>query len=93
MNIKDVKNDFNGKFLELRKIINFYALISNAPSDEFDSLNYKVLNHLYNGTDFEKIKRVLESELITYYGFFADEIEVDKMAYEITEWWQMVYKI
>lgn len=87
MSKKDLKSEFEGKFLELRKIINSYDLIPHAPSDEFDALNHKTLSNLYQGADFDKIKRVLESELISYYGLFPNEAEVNKLAFEIVEWW------
>lgn len=88
MNKKDLKREFNGRLSELRKIINSYELIPDAPSDEFDSINHQVLSNLYRGADVKKITRIIESELITNYGFFADEIVPDKMALEVIEWWQ-----
>ena len=87
MNKEDLIKEYHGKFRELRKIINSYDLILGSPNDEFDSLNHKILSHLYNGADFEKIKRILESELTSYYGLFSDETEADKIALEIIQWW------
>lgn len=87
MNKEDLKKEFKGKFLELKKIINSYDLIPHAPNDEFDALNHKILSNLYNSADLEKIKRVLNSELISYYGLFPDEAEIDELASEIIEWW------
>ncbi len=87
MNEEDLKREFKGKFLELRKIINSYDLIPHAPSDEFDALNHKILSNLYKDADFEKIQRVLDSELISYYGLFPNEVEIEKLASEIIEWW------
>ncbi len=87
MNKEDLKREFKGKFLELRKIINSYDLIPHAPYDEFDVLNHKILSNLYKGADFEKIKRVMDSELISYYGLFPNEVEIEKLASEIIVWW------
>lgn len=87
MNKEDLKKEFKGKFLGLRKIINSYDLIPHAPCDEFDALNHKILSNLYKGADFEKIKRVIDSKLISYYGLLPNEVEIEKLASEIIEWW------
>lgn len=87
MSKDDLSIRLKGDFMNLRKIINSYDLIPGSPSDEFDSLNYKILSHLYKDADFEKIKRVLESELTVNYGFFSDEVDADQMASEIMHWW------
>lgn len=58
MSKEDLKREFKGKFLELRKIIHSYDLTPHAPSDEFDALNHKILSNLYKGAGFEKIKEL-----------------------------------
>jgi hypothetical protein len=70
MDRSQIKKEFQENFLELRDVLNSLELIPGSPSDEFDSLNHQILSHLYKGADFEKISRVLYSELTIYYGFF-----------------------
>ena len=68
MNKEDLEREFKGRFLELRKIINSCNLLPNTSCDEFDALSHKILNNLYKGADFEKIKRIMDSNFIAYYG-------------------------
>lgn len=89
MDISQIKKEFQENFLELRDILNSLELIPGSPSDEFDSLNHQILSHLYKGADFEKISRVLYSELTIYYGFFTDLKDTEKIAKEICEWWNI----
>lgn len=93
MNKELIKKDFKDKFSELRKILNSWDLIPGAPKDEFDGLNHKILSHLYKGADFEKINRVLESELSVTYGLYHDEFSAEEMTTEIMEWWNSTDKI
>lgn len=93
MNKEQIKKDFNCKFSELRKILNSWDLISGAPKDEFDGLNQRILSHLYKGADFDKLKRVLESELSMTYGLYHDEFGADEMTNEIMEWWSKTDKL
>ncbi|MES1181470.1 MAG: hypothetical protein ABUL44_01615 [Flavobacterium sp.] len=71
----------------MRKIINSWNLIPGSPKDEFDKLNHQILIHLYKGADFEKIKLILESTLITTYGITVDSEDVTSFSKEIMEWW------
>lgn len=87
MNQNDLKNEFKGNFLELRKIINAWNLIPDAPSDEFDDLNYKILSHLYQNADLKKIQRVVESELTVTYGLFSNEFKSEILINDIMAWW------
>ena len=88
MDNKELKIEFDSNFLQLRKIINSWDLIPGAPKDEFDTLKHKILSHLYKNADIEKIKRVIESDLCSYYGLFSNEFESSKMIKEIAEWWE-----
>ena len=83
------RKDIDNNFLELRVIINSWNLIPNSPKDEFDSLNHKVLSHLYKNAGYEKIKQIIESELCANFGFFINEFESDKMANAIMNWWNI----
>ncbi|WP_109437030.1 hypothetical protein [Aquimarina sp. AU119] len=87
MNKDQIKKEFQENFLELRKLMNSWELIPGSPKDEFDSLNHQILNHLYKGTDFEKISRVLNSELTVTYGLSYDLEDSEKITTEIMEWW------
>lgn len=80
---------YNGDFSELRKIINSWSLIPGSPNDEFDYLNSKILNQLYKNPDFEKIDRILQSELVVYYGLFSNEFDSKNLTEEIINWWNM----
>ncbi|MDO5981744.1 hypothetical protein [Flavivirga spongiicola] len=87
MNKDQIKKEFQEDFLELRKLLNSWELIPSSPKDEFDSLNHQILSHLYKGADFEKVSRVLDSELTVTYGLSIDLDDSEKIATEIMEWW------
>ena len=87
MNKEELKKDFKDKFSELRVILNSWELIAGAPKDEFDGLNHKILSHLYNGADFDKINRVLESEFSVTYGLHREEFSTREITTEIITWW------
>ncbi|MEN9919241.1 MAG: hypothetical protein RL662_1677 [Bacteroidota bacterium] len=53
----------------------------------FEALNHKILSNLDKGAELEKIKRVIDSELVSQYGLFRNEVETDKLASEIMEYW------
>ena len=93
MNKELITKDFKNKFSELRKILNSWDLIPGAPKDEFDGLNHQILSHLYKGVDFEKINRVLESELSVTYGLYHNEFSAEEMTTEIMDWWNSTDKI
>jgi len=84
---KDLKRIYDGDFSQLRKIINSLNLISGSPDDEFDSLNNKILSHLYKNEDAEKIDRILQSELVATYGLFSNEFDSDIFVDQIMNWW------
>ena len=87
MKNKEFKRKFEGDFSELRKIINSWELIPGSPSDEFDDLNHRILSQLYKEVDYEKVERILKSELTSYYGLFNYEFESKKITESIREWW------
>ena len=82
-----MKSEFYYWEKDLRKLINIWELIPGAPSDEFDALNHKILDHLTKGADNEKIFNVLKSELITYYGLSPTDKDIYKFTEEIRKWW------
>ena len=71
----------------MRKIINSWDLISNAPSSEFDNHNHKILSQLNKGVDSEKLFNILQSEVIVNYGLFDNEFDFTTMVSEIIDWW------
>ena len=93
MKKEQIKEDFKNKFSELRKILNSWDLIPGVPMDEFDGLNHQILSHLYKGVDFDKLNRVLESELSVTFGLYHDEFSAEKMTSEIMEWWNKTDKL
>jgi len=84
---KELKREYNGNLSELRKIINSWDLIPNAPSSEFDNLNHKILSQLSKGVDSEKLFNILQNELIVNYGLFDNEFDSTTMVSEIIDWW------
>lgn len=52
MNEDEIMQKYFSEFSELRKIINSWNFIPDAPNDEFDSLTNKTLSHLYKNSDF-----------------------------------------
>ncbi|MBF4983380.1 hypothetical protein FNJ87_03205 [Nonlabens mediterrranea] len=92
MNRNQIKKEFQENFRELRKILNSWELIPGSPSDEFDSINHQILSHLYKGADFEKVSRVLDSELTVTYGLSTDLKDAEKITDEIMEWWNFKIK-
>ena len=87
MNKDQIKKEFQENFLELRQLLNSWELIPGSPKNEFDSLNHQILSHLYKEADFEKISRVLDSELTVTYGLSYNLDDSKKLATEIIEWW------
>lgn len=88
MNEKELKQKYFSDFSELRKIINSWNFIPGAPTDEFDDISNKILSHLYKNSDFEKITRVISSELTVNYGLYTTEFDSEKLTNEIFEWWE-----
>ena len=93
MNKDDLKKGFKEKLRELRKIINSRELIPGSPKDEFDSLNHQILSHLYKGADCDKITRIIDSELTVTYGLSIRTEDAEKIASEITQWWNLTDRI
>ncbi len=85
---KQFRNEFYFWEKELRKLINSWGFIPGAPSDEFDALNHKLLSHLNQGANSEKIFNVLRSELISYHGLSPTDKDVQLLTKEVIEWWE-----
>jgi hypothetical protein len=89
VNKKELEREFNGNFSELRKIINSWNLIPEAPNNEFDYLNHKLLSQLYKKADPKKIHNMLQSELTVSYGLFENEFDASGIVSEILDWWNL----
>ncbi len=89
MNKNQIKKEFQENFLELRKILNSCELIPDSPPDEFDSINYQLLSHLYKDASFDKVSHIIYNELITYYGLSTKMEETKRIAKEIIKWWNL----
>jgi hypothetical protein len=87
MDKKSLLEQYHSQIALLRKIINAWELIPGAPSDEFDTLANKLLNHLHRGADAMKIKAILQSDLPTVYGLYTNEIEEEAYAKEVMDCW------
>lgn len=88
MSEKELKQKYFSDFSELRKIVNSWNFIPDAPTDEFDALSNKILSHLYKNSDFEKVTRVISSELTVNYGLYTTEFDSVKLTDEIFGWWE-----
>ncbi|HEX8545623.1 MAG TPA: hypothetical protein VF691_01600 [Cytophagaceae bacterium] len=89
MNKSHIEKEFLERFIVLRKIVNGWNLIPGYPKDGFDTLNHKILSHLYKGADFEKIKRVLESDLTVIYGLTLESSDIERLTQDIITWWDL----
>ncbi|WP_460219323.1 hypothetical protein [Psychroserpens sp. MEBiC05023] len=75
--------------LALEKLIRSWNLISGSSKGEFDALSHKLISHLYRKSDFKTLTRVIQSELISYYGFDIEDDEAINFATEVSKWWEL----
>ena len=87
MDRRELLMKYNGNLSELRNIMKSFQLIPNAPIDEFDKLNHKILSHLDSGANEKKIGNILQSELIVTYGLYSTEFDETIIADAIVKWW------
>ncbi len=88
MRKREFNKEFDGNFSELKKIVNSWNLIKGSSNNEFESLCYNILFELNKNSDFEKIERILESELIISYGLNLTEFDSERLSEEIIKWWK-----
>jgi hypothetical protein len=72
---------------QLSSLIRDWDLSPGCPSDEFDTMSFKLLSALQKGADDKVIGSILESELEVTYGFFSDEFDTDALLAEVRSWW------
>lgn len=87
-----MKNELRHKihFLEkkLRKLINSWELIPGCPSDEFDSLNQRILSVLMNNNDKQKIKGIIQTYIAVDLGMFTNKDEIESKYNAVMNWWE-----
>ena len=81
-----IKKEFEDNFQSLRKIINHREFIPGSPKDEFDSLNHKILSHLYQNINDSKMTEIITSELTVHYGLTTNTKEIERLTDEIFNW-------
>ena len=85
MDAEFLKLSFREDYNELNNIIHKWDLIPGAPIEEYDFLTNRILSNLYKGADFEKLCRVIDSELVVTYGFYPDEVDAIEKATEVKD--------
>ena len=88
MNKINFRKIYNSDFSQLRIIINSWEFYDFTSNDEFDSLNNKILSHLYKNADSEKLSRIIQSELNENYELIYDDLDAEKLTDEVFKWWQ-----
>ncbi len=71
----------------LSKILYQMNIMPSGNSQSFIKLSKLLITHFQNGYDYDKIKRVISSELISTYGLSVNENEVDQVAEEVRSWY------
>ena len=89
MNNKELKLKYNRDFSNLRKIINSWNLIPESPIDEFDKLTNNILSQLYQNSLPENIEKILQHQLIDYYGIYTKKFNADKFVTDVLTWWNI----
>ena len=87
MNEPEYRNDFNGKLLELSKLIKSWNLFEPSSIAVLHKFAAKILDILYSGENIAKIKRIIESELCITYGLYETEFDSEKLTNGILTWW------
>lgn len=69
---KQLRQRYRDDFAKMRTLINEFDPCSfingGAPEDEYDNLTQKTLSHIYLGKTRDEIKRMIMSDLESYYG-------------------------
>lgn len=72
---------------ELSKIIAGTNIMSSGGNPSFVKLAEHLIKQLQNGSELEKISRIVTSELISSYGLDITEIQGIKIAEDIYSWY------
>lgn len=78
----------NARIARLEKLIYSMNLIGGASKNSFNYLAEKLLQQLENDISFEKMKTIIESELVVAYGLYLNEFDSDKITDNIMDWWK-----
>ena len=77
----------NYNISELSKIIFKTNIMPSGNSQSFTKLGEKLILDLQKGYDFDKMKRVVSSELITTYGLSVNDNELDEITEKVYSWY------
>jgi len=77
----------NYNISELSKIIFKTNIMPSGNNQSFARLGEKLILNLQKGYDFDKMKRVLSSELITTYGLSINDNELNEITERVNSWY------
>jgi hypothetical protein len=80
--------EHEGQIKELSKLIKTWNLINITSVSDFDNFSQKILNRLYEGGNFVKLKGIIESELCITYGLYNTEFDSNLLTSQIINWWK-----
>ncbi|CAA7385718.1 hypothetical protein [Chryseobacterium fistulae] len=80
-------NEYNSNFNDLKKLIILMELVPDFSKSQFEILTEKILKLLESGAYSEKIKKIIENELIVNYGLYSDEFDAPTITNNIMKWW------
>jgi 23S rRNA pseudoU1915 N3-methylase RlmH len=78
--------EFEGQIKELSKLIYSWNLINVTSKSQLDDFSKKLLDALSKDEKFEKIRRIIESELCVTYGLYSNEFDSNNLAKQIMQW-------
>ncbi|MBU4537166.1 MAG: hypothetical protein L6264_00055 [Weeksellaceae bacterium] len=87
MNETEFINDYNGKVINLSKMIFDWNLTNSNAKNELFYFAEKILKSLDKDENGNIIKRIIESELCGKYGLFKTDFDSQKLTEEILNWW------
>lgn len=86
--IDNIINYRNSLVSQLNKLFYEINLCKDTSQNEYKRLSEKVLIQLEKGIECEKMKLILESELIVGYGLFNHEFDSEQLTNTIFNWWE-----
>ncbi|KFE98227.1 hypothetical protein IX39_17725 [Chryseobacterium formosense] len=86
--INDIINQRKSSLSRLNKLFYTIDLFKGTNQNEYLRLSEKVLVQLEKGVDYNKMKEVLEYELVVGYGLFHSEFDSENIAKDILDLWE-----
>ena len=80
------RNDF--RLNDLNKFFYSMNLIKSTDKNSFYKLADKILKHLETGSDENKLKNIIESELCVTYGLYSNEFDSEQLSNDVLKWWK-----